>query len=71
MIRYVAIQLGKAGRYRTWDRNTLWRHWDSALMPDDYKDIVGFPSLLRIGLDSSDWQLGPSDEHEINVSLVL
>ena len=71
MIRYVAIQLGNAGRHRTRDRNTLWRHWDSTLTPDDCRDTVGFPSLLRIGLDFSDWELGPSDEHEINVSLVL
>ena len=71
MIRYVAIQLGNAGRHRIRDRNTLWRHWDSTLTPDDYRDTVGFPSLLRIGLDFSDWELGPSDEHEINVSLVL
>ena len=71
MIRYVVIQLGYTGRHRTRDRNTLWRHWDSTLTPDDYRDTVGFPSLLGIGLDFSDWELGSSDEHEINVSLVL
>ena len=71
MIRYVAIVLGYAGRHKTRDRNTLWRHWDSAFTPDDHRDTVGFPSLPGIGLDFSDWELGPIDEHEINISLVL
>ena len=70
MIRYATIELRGYGDYHALDYlNTLWRHWNKVLKPDDHRDTVGFPSLLGIALDFSAWELG-FGVNEINVSLV-
>ena len=71
MIRYVIVELGYGVPYKSGDRNELWKLWEWMFTPEHHGNTVGFPSLLGIALDFSDWILGPSDKHEINVSLVL
>ena len=70
MIRYATIELRGYGDYHAFDYlNTLWRHWNKVLKPDDHRDTVGFPSLLGIALDFSAWELG-FGVNEINIILV-
>lgn len=71
MIRHAIIELGHGGTYRYLFPNELWELWKDTFAPEDCRNTVGFPSLLEIALDFTDWKLGPSDEHEINVSLVF
>ena len=69
MVRYATIELRYGNQHGSNYLDTLWRHWNKVLKPDDHRDIVGFPSLLGIALDFSTWETSFGVE-EINVSLV-
>ncbi len=71
MIRYVVIELRKKPFYRHIHQNLLWREWKNTSALEGYGDNMGHPSLLGIALDFSDWELGLTNEHEINASSVL
>ena len=66
-VQHIILRLKSEFEFQRADRNALWLSWKFVLEPTP-ASMVEFPSLLDLTLDFSDWQLGQTEEYEVNVS---